>query len=77
MKFLRRLFDHEYKELKRFTALADQIIALDEEYTKSECEHILLNRFAESEEIAKEIYHIAVESTYINDSIIKIDGGRC
>lgn len=50
---------------------------LDEEYTKSECEHILLNRFAESEEIAKEIYHIAVESTYINDSIIKIDGGRC
>ena len=34
MKFLRRLFDHEYKELKRFTALADKIIALDEEYSK-------------------------------------------
>ena len=34
MKFLRRLFDHEYKELKRFTALADKIVALDEEYTK-------------------------------------------
>ena len=33
MKFLRRLFDHEYKELKRFTALADKIIALDQEYT--------------------------------------------
>ena len=30
MKFLRRLFDHEYKELKRFTALADKIVALDE-----------------------------------------------
>ncbi len=50
---------------------------LDEDYIKEECEHILLNRFAESEEIAKEIYHIAAESTYINDSIIKIDGGRC
>lgn len=50
---------------------------LDEEYTKEECKHILLGRFAESEEIAKEIYHIAVESTYMNDSIIKIDGGRC
>ena len=34
MKFLRKLFDHEYKELKRFTALADQIVALDEEYSK-------------------------------------------
>ena len=50
---------------------------LDEEYIKEECNHIILNRFAEPEEIAKEIYHIAVESTYINDSIIKIDGGRC
>ena len=34
MKFLKRLFDHEYKELKRFTALADKIVALDEEYAK-------------------------------------------
>lgn len=50
---------------------------LDEEYIKKECKHIILGRFSESEEIAKEIYHIAVESTYINDSIIKIDGGRC
>lgn len=50
---------------------------LDEDYIKEECEHIILGRFAEPEEIAKEIYHIAVESTYMNDSIIKIDGGRC
>lgn len=34
MKFLRKLFDHEYKELKRFSALADQVMALDEEYSK-------------------------------------------
>ena len=34
MKFLRKLFDHEYKELKRFTVLADKIMELDEEYSK-------------------------------------------
>lgn len=50
---------------------------LDEEYIKEECEHILLGRFSEPEEMAKEIYHVAVESTYLNDSVIKIDGGRC
>ncbi len=50
---------------------------LDDDYINEECSHILLNRFSEPDEIAKEIYHIAVESTYINDSIIKIDGGRC
>ncbi|MCQ2977667.1 MAG: preprotein translocase subunit SecA [archaeon] len=30
LKFL----DHDYKELKRFTKLADQVIALDDEYTR-------------------------------------------
>ena len=50
---------------------------LDEDYIKEECEHILLGRFSEPIEIAKEIYHVGVESTYLNDSVIKIDGGRC
>lgn len=50
---------------------------LDEEFKKEEYKHILLERFAEPEEIAKDIYHIAVESKYINDAVIKIDGGRC
>ena len=50
---------------------------LDEDYIKEECKHILLGRFSEPEEIAKEIYHVAVESTYLNDSVIKVDGGRC
>ena len=49
---------------------------LDKEYIEEECQHILLNRFAEPEEIAEEIYHIS-ESSYLNDSIIKVDGGRC
>ena len=34
MSFLKKLFDHEYKELKRFTAIAEQIDALGEEYVK-------------------------------------------
>lgn len=50
---------------------------LDEDYIKEECEHILLGRFSEPIEMAKEIYHVAVESSYLNDSVIKIDGGRC
>ena len=34
MNILKKLFDHEYKELKRFNAIAEQVMALDEEYTK-------------------------------------------
>jgi len=32
MNIIRKLFDHEYKELKRFTSLADKIENLSEEY---------------------------------------------
>ena len=49
---------------------------LDEDYIKEECKHILLDRFAEPEEIAETIYFTAT-SSYLNDSIIKVDGGRC
>jgi len=34
VNIFRSLFDHEYKELKKFSSLADKIEALDEEYTK-------------------------------------------
>ena len=33
MNLFKRLFDHEYKELKRFEAMAEQVVALDEEYS--------------------------------------------
>ena len=33
-KFLKKIFDHEYKELERFKGYADQIVALDEKYSK-------------------------------------------
>ena len=34
MSLLRKLFDHEYKELKRFETIADKVMELDEEYSK-------------------------------------------
>ena len=34
MKLFKKLFNHEYKELKRFKKIADEVVALDEEYSK-------------------------------------------
>ncbi len=34
MNFLRKIFDHEYKELEEFKKLADQGMALDDEMNK-------------------------------------------
>ena len=50
---------------------------LDSEFIKNEEDKILLNRFAEPVEIANVIYFLASDSaSYINSSVIKIDGGR-
>lgn len=49
---------------------------LGEEYIKEECEHILLKRFAEPEEMA-DVILFAAESPYLNDATLKVDGGRC
>ena len=34
MKFFKKIFDHEYKELEGFKQKADKIVALEEEYSK-------------------------------------------
>ncbi|MBQ6323370.1 MAG: preprotein translocase subunit SecA [Bacilli bacterium] len=34
MNVLKKLFDHEYRELKRFNIIANKVMALDEEYSK-------------------------------------------
>ena len=34
MKLFKKLFNHEYKELERFKKIADEVVALDSEYSK-------------------------------------------
>lgn len=49
---------------------------LSDGFKKKEIDKILLNRFANPEEIANVIYFLATEeASYINDSVLKIDGG--
>ncbi len=52
MNFFRSLFDNEYKELKRFSAYADKIEALDEEY-KALTDEELKNKTSEFKERLK------------------------
>ncbi len=50
---------------------------LSDEFKKEEENKILLKRFAEPNEIASLVYFLSTnESSYINDSIIRIDGGK-
>ncbi len=50
---------------------------MDKEFKKQEENKILLNRFADPSEIAELIYFVSSDkASYINDSIIRIDGGK-
>lgn len=50
---------------------------LDSKYIKEEENKILLNRFANPKEIAEVIYFITSDkASYVNDSVIRIDGGK-
>ncbi len=50
---------------------------MDKDFKKNEEEKILLKRFADPDEIAELVYFIGSDSSsYINDSVIRIDGGK-
>ena len=73
MKFLKRVFDHEYKELEKFKAIADQIEALDDETQKLTDKQLqkktdeFKKRLEEGEEldaILPEAFAVAREAAY-------------
>lgn len=48
---------------------------MDIKFKKDEESKILLGRFAEPEEIAKLVYFVGVEATYMTGSVVECDGG--
>ena len=48
---------------------------IDDSEKEELCKNVLLNRFANPDEIAKVIFFVANDATYINNSVITVDGG--
>lgn len=60
-----------------FIGTESELNGYDEEFLKSEQEKILLKRYGEPEEVANLVkFLISEEANYINNSIIRIDGGQ-
>ena len=64
MSFLKKLFDHEYKELTRFEKIADEVLALDEEYSKLSDEELKekTNEFKKRLKNGEDLEDIKVEA---------------
>ena len=48
---------------------------IDDVQKEELCKNVLLNRFASADEISKVIFFVANDATYINNSVITVDGG--
>ena len=64
MNILKRLLDHEYKEMKKFKKLADDIVALEDEYSKKSDEELKnkTNEFKERLKNGETLDDILVEA---------------
>ena len=60
-----------------FIGTEKELEGYDEQFLKSETEKILLRRYGEPQEVAHLVrFLISEEASYINNSIIRIDGGQ-
>lgn len=60
-----------------FIGTDNELDGYDEEFLKSETEKILVNRYGQPEEVAYLVkFLISDEANFINNSIIRIDGGQ-
>lgn len=60
-----------------FIGTENELDGYDEEFLKQECEKILVKRYGEPEEVANLVkFLISDEANYINNTIIRIDGGQ-
>ena len=77
MKLFKKLFDHEYKELKRFEALAREVDALDEEYSKLSDADLKAktDEFKEKIEGLEEYSYFKVEEFEDDNFILNASGG--
>ena len=88
MNILKKIFDHEYKELEKFKKIADEVMALDDSYSKLTDEELKnkTNEFKERlkngetlEDIKVEAFAVAREAAYrvINEKpfYVQILGG--
>ena len=60
-----------------FIGTEKELEGYDEQFLKSETEKILLRRYGEPQDVAHLVrFLISEEASYINNSIIRIDGGQ-
>lgn len=60
-----------------FIGTEKELAGYDEEFLKQETEKILLKRYGQPEEVARLVrFLVSDEASYINNSIIRIDGGQ-
>jgi len=60
-----------------FIGTENELDGYDEEFLKSECEKIMVNRYGKSEEVAYLVsFLVSDKADYINNTVIRIDGGQ-